>query len=200
MRKNHRALWILLPLFAGVLCSCAGQPFGDDTFTQKIFPNGIWDLTIQLIAFVVLIVIVFFLGYKPIKKMMQKRQDTVNAMIEDTKKNQAIAHKAALASDQKIQEGKEEAERIIASAKKQAEFEKTKMLQEAANEIAAKRKKADEDIKAAQEASKEEVRRQIVDVAMLASETLLQREVNTADNQRLVSSFVDELVEDKEGK
>ena len=197
MRKN-KALWILLPLTAALLSSCQGAPFQDSDFTSKIFPNGYWDFVIQLIAFILLLLIVFFIGYKPLKKMMQKRQDTVNSMIEDTKKNQAIAHKAAQESDQKILEGKQEAERIIASARKQAEHEKSQMLEAAQNEIALKRKKADEEIESAKIASKEEVRKQIIDVAMLASETLLEREVSSKDNERLVASFVDELTKDKE--
>lgn len=160
---------------------------------KKIFPNGMWDFLIQLIAFILLLLIVFFLGYKPIHKMMQKRRDAVNGMIEDAKKNQVIAEKAAKASDQTILEGKEEAERILAEARKQAQFEREKLLADTEQEIIARKKKADEDILAAQEASKEEVRRQIVDVAMLASETLLSREVDDADNRRLVESFVDDL-------
>ncbi|MBQ7243525.1 MAG: F0F1 ATP synthase subunit B [Bacilli bacterium] len=193
MRKTTRNLWILLPIAAALLSSCAGAPFEAQDFVEKIFPNGYWDFFIQLIAFILLLIIVFFLGYKPIRKMMQKRHDAVNAMIEDAKQNQIIAEKAAKASDQTIQEGKEEAERILAAARKQAEFEREKTLQETKREIEARKKKADEDILAAQEASKEEVRRQIVDVAMLASEALLQREVNTEDNKRLVEGFVEDL-------
>ncbi|MDY6393097.1 MAG: F0F1 ATP synthase subunit B [Bacilli bacterium] len=193
MRNTRKALWILLPLTAAALSSCQGAPFQEQDFVKKIFPNGMWDFLIQLVAFILLLLIVFFLGYKPIHKMMQKRRDAVNGMIEDAKKNQVIAEKAAKASDQTILEGKEEAERILAEARKQAQFEREKLLADTEQEIIARKKKADEDILAAQEASKEEVRRQIVDVAMLASETLLSREVDDADNRRLVESFVDDL-------
>lgn len=193
MRHTRKTLWILLPLLAAALSSCQGSPFNSEDFVAKIFPNGYWDFLIQLIAFILLLLIVFFLGYKPIHKMMQKREKAVNDMIEDTKKNQAIADKAAKASDQAILEGKEEADRILAQARQQAQFEREKMLADTQKEIEARKKKADEEILAAQEASKEEVRRQIVDVAMLASETLLSREVDSDDNRRLVEDFVDDL-------
>lgn len=193
MRTAKKTLWIVLPLAAAALSSCQGAPFEESDFVAKIFPNGYWDFLIQLIAFILLLLIVFFLGYKPIRAMMKKRQDAVNAMIEDTKNNQAIAEKAAKASDQTILEGKEEAERILNQARRQAEFEREKMLQATKEEVEAHKKKADEEILAAKQASQEEVRRQIVDVAMLASETLLQREVNTEDNKRLVEGFVDDL-------
>lgn len=186
MRK--RSLWILLPL-SGFLCACS--PFRDDEFTAKIFPNGYWDFVVQLIAFVVLLILVFVIGYKPVKKMLKKRRDAVNAMIEDAKSNQAIAYKAAMEKDQTIDEVKQEAERIIESARKQAELERDRILKAADAEVEAKRRRAEEDIRAAEEASKEAVRTHIIDVAMMASENLLGREVNTEDNARLVADFVD---------
>lgn len=198
MSKSKRTLWILLPLCGVLLSACAGAPFQDSDFVNKIFPNGYWDFLIQLIAFILLLLIVFFLGYKPIRKMMKKREDAVNGMIAETKANQAIAKKAALEKDQTIEEGKKEAERIVLAAKQNAEFEANRIVSEAKEEAVARRKKADEDILRAQEASKEEVRQQIIDVAMLASKQVLGREVSSKDNERLVDDFVADL-EKKEG-
>ena len=36
------------------------SPFESSEFVAKIFPNGLWDFVIQLLAFVVLILFVFF--------------------------------------------------------------------------------------------------------------------------------------------
>ena len=196
MRK--RSLWILVPL-CGLLCACSGAPFGDSDFTRKIFPNGYWDFLIQLIAFIILIILVFVIGYKPVRKMLKKRQDGVNAMIEDAKQNQAIAKKAAMEKDQTIEEGKQEAERILESARRQAELERQRIVAEANEEAEAKRRRAEEDIRAAEEASKEAVRAQIIDVALMASENLLGREVRSEDNARLVADFVDGI-KDGEGE
>ena len=198
-KKSRFTLWILLPVSAVLLSACEGSPFTDEDFVKKIFPTGYWDFLIQLVAFIVLLIVVFLVGYKPVKKMLKKRQDAVDKMISETEENNRVAKRAAMASDQTIQEGKEEAERIIASAKKTAELERAKILSAAEQEASAKRKKADEDIAAAKEASKEEVRKEIVDVAMLASETLLGREVTTDDNKRLVADFVDGLREGNDG-
>ena len=58
--------WKNIPL----LDDASDPPFTDSDFINKLFPNGLWDLIIQLLAFVVLLLIVFFLGYKPVKKMV----------------------------------------------------------------------------------------------------------------------------------
>ena len=199
MRNHKRLLWILLPVSA-VLSSCQGVPFTDEEITSKIFPNGYWDFLIQLIAFVVLLLIVFFLGWKPLRKMLKARHDKIEGMIADAEENQRVAHNAAMAADQTVEEGRQEAERILLAAREQAEAERQALLSQTAEEIAIKRRRAEEDIAAAEEASKEHVRQQIIDVAMLASETLLGREVNSEDNTRLVEGFVDSMNEGQDGE
>lgn len=192
--KTRRYLYVVLPLAVAGLSSCSGEPFSSSDFIAKLFPNGYWDFLIQLVAFILLLIIVFFLGYKPLKKMVQRRKDAVNGMIEEAKQDRIVAKKAAMEADATREKGREDAEEILAKARAQAEFEREKLLAETAEEIARKRKRAEEDIEAARIASREEVKREIVDVAILASETLLGREVDDKDNRRLVSSFVDDVI------
>ena len=200
MNRKRILKTILLLLPVALLSSCQGQPFSDSDFINKIFPNGYWDFLIQLIAFILLLLIVFFLGYKPVKKMLKARRDAVDKMIGDAEKDKAEAHKAALAVDQTIAEGKEEAARIIAEAKTQAEFQARQIIESANAEAIAKRKRADEDIEAAKRASIESTRKEMVDVAMMASAKLLGREVNDKDNERLVRDFVEDVTGEDKGQ
>ena len=191
MKTVKRFTYILLPILAVMLTSCQGTPFTDSDFTSKIFPNGYWDFIIQIGAFVVLLIAVFFLGYKPIKKMVAKRREKVSKMIEDAEEKQRIATEAAAKKEATILAGKEEASHIIELAKKQAEAERTAIINEAEAQAALRRKKADEEIEAAKEASKQEIREHIVDVALAASSQVLGREVSKEDNQALLDDFLD---------
>lgn len=191
MKTVKRFTYILLPILAVMLTSCQGTPFTDSDFTSKIFPNGYWDFIIQIGAFVVLLIAVFFLGYKPIKKMVAKRREKVSKMIEDAEEKQRIASEAAAKKEATILAGKEEASHIIELAKKQAEAERTAIINEAEAQAALRRKKADEEIEAAKEASKQEIREHIVDVALAASSQVLGREVSKEDNQALLDDFLD---------
>ena len=195
MKKGKRSLSILLPFLALTLTGCQGEPFGADDFIKKIFPNGYWDFLIQLLAFVVLLLIVFFLGYKPVRKMLQKRHDAVEGMIQDAETNQKVAREAAAKKEATIEEGKQQAASIVANAKKQAETEAGAILARAEEEAMLKRKKADEDIAAAKEASKQEIHDQIVDVAIAASEKVLSREVSEKDNRALLDDFLKDMKE-----
>ena len=202
-RRKLRFLPIILGVF--LLASCQENPFGPDSqaatdsFVNKVFPNGIWDFVIQLLAFVVLLVFVFLIGYKPVKKMLDKRKEGVQKMVDDAKANQEVAKRAADNASVTIEEGKQQAAAIVEEAKRQAALERAAMIASAQDEVAAMKKRADQDIEAAKVASREEVRSEIVDVALLASEKILGREVSSSDNKRLVSDFVKQMNE-KEGE
>lgn len=190
----RRKAFYPLSLFAAIfLCSCQGQPFTEEDFTSKLFPNGVWDLIIQLGAFVILILIVFFLGYKPLKKMLKKRQDYVQGQLDEAENAKKLIAEAQKLSEQEIARGKLEAAAIIEEAKHQAEAEATLIINEAKTQASERRLAADEEIRLAQEASKAEIREQIIDVALQASSQVLGRQVQDEDESRLIGDLIDSL-------
>ena len=191
---RRKSSFIALSLFAVFsLCACQGQPFTENDFNQKLFPNGVWDLIIQLAAFVILLVIVFFLGYKPLKKMLDKRTDYVQSQLDEAEKAKKLVQEASLLAEQEIARGKLEASQIIETAKAQAIVEANRIIAEAKEAASAKRLAADEEIRLAQEASKQEIRKEIIDVALQASSQVLGRQVNDADESRLIGDLIDSL-------
>lgn len=190
----RRKVYYPLSLFAAIfLCSCQGQPFTEEDFTSKLFPNGVWDLIIQLGAFVILILIVFFLGYKPLKKMLKKRHDYVQGQLDEAENAKKLIAEAQKLSEQEIARGKSEAAAIIEAAKHQAEAEATLIINEAKAQASERRLAADEGIRLAQEASKAEIREQIIDVALQASSQVLGRQVQDEDESRLIGDLIDSL-------
>ena len=186
-------------LFLVLEDSAASQnvPFTDEDFTRKLFPNGIWDLVIQLAAFVVLLVVVFFIAYKPVKKMVAKRREYVALQIASAEEANRVAQEAAAKKDVTIEEGKAEAGRIVAEARIEAQKEAARILSEAEQSASEKKKQADIDIELAKQKSKDDVYREIVDVAIAASSQVLNREVNQKDNERLVNEFLEDLKDEK---
>ena len=62
-------------------------------FIDKLIPN-FWSFLIQLLALVVLIIATIFLAYKPVKKMLAKRQEHIeeNILQAEEAKAKAIIH------------------------------------------------------------------------------------------------------------
>lgn len=184
-------------LFDALRFLASDAPFSDSDFINKIFPNGLWDLIIQLLAFLVMMGVVIFLGYKPIKKMVAKRREYIASEISSAEEANRVAQKAAASADAVIAEGKATALRIVEEAKKEGETARSAIIAEAEKEAAERKKAADADIALAREKSLQEVRSEIVGVALAASEAVLRREVSEKDNDALIAQFVDGLGEGK---
>ena len=184
-------------LFDALRFLASDAPFSDSDFINKIFPNGLWDLIIQLLAFLVMMGVVIFLGYKPIKRMVAKRREYIASEISSAEEANRVAQIAAASADAVIAEGKETALRIVEEAKKEGETARSAIIGEAEKEAAERKKAADADIALAREKSLQEVRSEIVGVALAASEAVLRREVSEKDNDALIAQFVDGLGEGK---
>lgn len=177
----------------------SSSPFQDSTFLQKLFPN-FWDFLVQFLAFIVLLVVVYFLGYKRIKKLIKARKDYVEHNLRDSEDQKAIAERNAKLSAETIDTSKKEAATIVANAKVEADKQAAAILAKAKEDAILEKQKADQDIAAAKKKSQDDVHKQIVEVALSASSQVLGREVDNQDNARLVDAFVNDLDKKKGGE
>lgn len=174
----------------------ADVPIDSDDIMNQLFPKGFgWDFVIQLMAFIVLILIVFHLGYKPVKKYLKARQDYIEKNIEDSEKSKEEASKHEKESFAAIEKAKEEAKRIVKDATKEASLSAENIRDEAKKDALATRKKADEEIALAKEKARKDAKDEIVGVAIAASSQVLGREVNEEDEKRLLKDFVNDVEE-----
>ena len=184
---------MLFPFLPNFLEGAAVEP---QEIIEKLIPN-FWDFLIQLIAFIVLIAIVVFVAYKPLKKLTAKRKEYVESNILGSEKAKMEAEEYLKASKEGVEKSKLEARQIIADAKVAAEKEAEEIKAKAQEEAQQSKRKADEEIEEAKRKSRQDVHREIVGVAIAGSEKVLGREVNKEDEERLLNDFVSELEEGK---
>lgn len=159
---------------------------------EKLIPNW-FAFLVQLVALILLLIIVFFVAYKPVKKLLDKRADYIENEVKEAEKNNKIAQENAIKSEHIITESKKQASEIIESANKRAVKEAEEIKQETRNEISKMKKSAEEEIKEAKQQSLKDIHKEMVDVALCASEEILKREVNKKDNETLARDFIDNL-------
>ena len=167
-----------------------------DDFTSKLFPSP-WDALATFLAFIVLLVVVFYFAYKPVKKIIQKRGEYVEGKILDAERKQTEANNLLVTAKEEVKAKKAEAFNIIENAKAEANKEKKNILDKAALEREAEVKKTKKEIAQEIEASKDELHREIVSVAIDASSKILEREINEKDNEKIIDNFIDDLKENK---
>ena len=188
--KRLKKLIFLLPLIIS-LTGCEVNLSSDD-FTSKLIPNWVSFVT-QLGALIVLVVIVIVFAYKPVKKIITKRQDYIESTIKEAEESKAVWKENQKQSEEIVLASTRTAADIVAEAKINAENERQKILDDTALEVEKMKKDAENDIARMQEEAKEEIRQEMVEVAFAASEELLSREVNTSDNTRLIEEFIEDI-------
>ncbi len=191
MRK--RKLLFLLPII-GLLTSCSGEDLGltSETFISKLVPNWV-SFVMQLAALVVLIVVVIVFAYKPVKKIIQKRQDYIEENIKEAEKSKATWQENELKSKETVLASERTAADIVNEAKVNAEKERQLILDKTQEDVNRMKRDAENDIIRMEAEAQEQIKKEIVNVALDASKELLGREVSSKDNDRLLEEFIEEI-------
>ena len=87
---------------------------------EKLIPNWL-SFVIQFLSFLILLLAVFFLAYKPVKKMLNKRADYVENEIKEAKENNEKAQASVEEAKQIMATSKEKASEIIKNAEVQGQ-------------------------------------------------------------------------------
>ena len=163
-----------------------------DYIRENLIPNWV-SFACQLGALIVMILVIFFVAYKPVKKMLQKRADYIEQNVRDAEEAKALALRNSTESEERIIASKKEAAEIIANAKLTAENNRKESIEATQLEINKMKELAEEDIARSKEEAKEEIRQEMVSVALEASKEVLKREVNEKDNARIVQDFIKDM-------
>lgn len=165
----------------------------------KLIPN-LWAFITQLIAFSIMVAIVIFFAYKPVRKYLDKRQAYIKENLDQAAKSNKEAQEANQKAQLALANSKKEGAAIILEAKKQAEEDKVIYEEKLQKELQLKRIRAEQDIQAQKRQAIEDAKGEIVDIALMASSSLLGREVNSKDNKEYVAKFVEEMQESSQAK
>jgi len=162
------------------------------SIADKLIPNWL-SFVIQFSSFIILLLVVFFLAYKPVKRMLKKRQDYIQEEIEQAQKNHADAVKETQEAKKLLSDSKAEASLIIENATKKGQEKYEAMMVEAKEEVKEMKLAAQEDIEQAKVDALNDIRNEMVNVALTASKEILKREVDEKDNTRLAEDFINRL-------
>ena len=188
MKKFTKILLLVLSSLS--LSSC--ELIKPEEISSKLIPN-LGSFLTQLSALIVLIIVVIVFGYKPIKKMIKKRQDYVENNIKEAESKNAEAELNLSQSNEAVLANRRLATDIIEEARNEAENQKAEIIKKAELEVIEMKKKAERDIEQSKEDAKEEIRQKMVEIALDASSELLKRNVNDEDNAKLVDEFIKEI-------
>ncbi len=178
------------------LITCVSQETGDDPFASlkeignKIIPNDIWAFIVQLLATAILVFILAKFLVKPAKKFIAARKEYIANNLNEAEEKNRLAEENLHNSEEILKKSRQESKQIIESARENAVSEKRRIVDETKKEVNSMRDNAFQEIESERYKMREELKNEVIDVAILAATQVVDRNLNDEDNRKIVSDFV----------
>jgi F-type H+-transporting ATPase subunit b len=153
-----------------------------------------WTLLLaQIVNFGILIILLRMFLYQPVLKMLNARKERIAQSMKDAERVSAAAREAEQEKSKVLEQARREAQEIRAQATRDAEKIAQDVRGRAEQEATDIRMKAQADAAKQVELALADANKQIAELAIMATEKLLGRELaNKAEQQRFVAEFLAE--------
>jgi len=147
------------------------------------------------ISFVILLILLWKVAYKPITGALQKREETIRNTLEEAKKNRESAEALVEKYEAQIAQARDEAQKILAEGKILGENVRKEIIQKAHEEANQIVKRAQEEIEFQKEKVLMELRERIADLAIMAASKVVEKTLDRKDHEQLLEEYVSKVGE-----
>ena len=153
--------------------------------------QGIIDLNstlpIQIINFLILVALLRAVAYKPVVRRREERKAKIAESLEKAD------------ADAQLAEARVKAQEIVDLAEKRASEERAASIQATKLEIEQMKKSAQEQMEHERAHAVEQLKGEVVTVALEAAGKIIQKNLTAADNDAIIGEFIAKLDADKIG-
>lgn len=148
-----------------------------------------------LINTLIIFLLYRFLLHNKVMAVMESRKDKINEEMKAAEDAQAKAKAMQDEYAKLLEQSREEAAKIVSDAVKRAGERENQIIAEAQQNAAAIKQKAEESIELEKKKAVNEIKDQISDIVIMASEKVCEKEISRADNEELINKFIAEVGE-----
>ena len=149
----------------------------------------------QIVNFTLLAVLLYFVAYKPILRMLDERSARIKQGLEDAERASRRAAEMEQEFDQRLAEARKEGQEIIAQATQMSEKARQETLEMAREEARAQVEKAKEEISRERELAMSELRQQVADLSLTISEKVIGESLDQQRQRELIAEFLEQTEE-----
>jgi len=164
----------------------AAPPRGPFTINPGLI---IWTL----VVFGILLVLLWRLAFPAIVRSVEERERRIQKQLEDAERANAEAQRLLDEHKKQIGAARNDAQDILAKAKTVAQKERETLLAKAREEYDALLSRARKDIDTEKEKAILALRREAVDLSIAAASRVIEANLDTDANRRLVTDFLESL-------
>jgi len=146
----------------------------------------------QLINFLILLGLLTFFGYKPIRKMLDERANRIKKSMEYAEATKKEYERARIEVEKQISKGRDEGQSIVGQSEKAGERIKEEARQEARKEAHAIVDRTREELERERDKAINELRKEFVDTAILAAEKVISETLDTEKHRQIIEKTLEE--------
>jgi len=146
----------------------------------------------QLINFLILLGLLTFFGYKPIRKMLDERSNRIKKSMEQAEATKQEYERAQAEVEKQIGKARDDGQSIVGQSEQAGERIKEEARQEARKEAQAIVDRAREELERERVKAINELRKEFVDTAILAAEKVISETLDKEKHRQIIEQTLEE--------
>ena len=152
-----------------------------------------------IITFVILLVVLGKLAWKPLLGALEQRETTIRESLEKAEQARLEAEELMAQNRQILAEANRQANRILAQAQEEGQRLRDSLAEQARQDSMRLREETRHELERERQLAVQDLKRTASDLALAATERLLGTVVSSDDNRRLVDEFLDRFPDNLDG-
>ncbi len=153
----------------------------------------LWTSIFTLCNLVILFFVMKKLLFKPVKKMIDSRQQEVDEMYANANQDKEAAAQMKADYEQKLAHASEQRAQMLKDATRRAQKREEEILTEAQEKAAQTLKRADEQIEMEKKRALNDIKDEVSGMAVDIASAILTRDIKPEEHSELIDSFIENL-------
>ena len=149
----------------------------------------------QIVNFTLLAVLLYFVAYKPILRMLDERSARIKKGLEDAEAASKRAAEMEQEFEARMTEARKDGQEIIAQATQMSEKTRQEILETAREEARTLVEKAKDEIVRERDLAMAELRQQVADLSLSISEKVIGKTLDEPRQRQLIADFLEQTEE-----
>jgi len=144
----------------------------------------------QILNFLILVIILRAVAYKPVARLLQQRTDKIRGELDKAAADRKAAEQTLADYKSQLADAHKKAQEIVEKANVTARQEHDAAVAETRREIERMKLSAQAEIESERNRAFDEMKSQIVSLSLAAANKVVSKNVDTKENDKLVTEFI----------
>ena len=149
-----------------------------------------WTMLFAWLNLLILYLFLKKLAFKPLKKMIDSRQEEIDVMYSDAEASKVDAENMKAEYEKTLSRATEDSAAIVKNAQRSAQLREEEILRKASEEAARTIERAEEQIELEKKNALNQVKNEVTEIAISIASAVIERDVKADEHRDLIDDFI----------